>query len=109
MLRFGIVVLTLALTGCATQRFGRLTPLSDTERRVMSCRDIQLETARAEQFLAGIRRTRSGTNAAHVLGFIGDFGIGNVMEGDEAEASGEARLRELSSLAIERHCMVRQP
>lgn len=98
---FGVCVV---LAGCATQRYGRLTPLSDAERAAMTCRDTQLEIVRAEAFLADIRKQRSTTSPAHVFGFMGDFGIGNVVEGDAAEASGAARLVELRALAQQKSC-----
>jgi hypothetical protein len=99
-----MAALGLLLAGCATQRFGRMTDLSAAERQMMECREIRLEIVRAEQFLSSVRMTRRDTNAAHVLGFLGDFGIGNVMEGDAAELSGETRLRQLRDLSAEKNC-----
>ena len=71
---------------------------------MFTCKDIQIEIAKSEQFLASVRKTRAETNTAHVLGFFGDFGIGNSMEGDAAEKSGEARLQELRALSTEKGC-----
>ncbi len=99
-----LLAAALAITGCATQRYGRMTPLSDAERSAMTCRDTQLEIVRAEAFLTDIRKQRGATSGAHVLGFMGDFGIGNVIEGDTAEASGVARLAELRALAQQKSC-----
>ncbi len=70
----------------------------------MTCHDIQIETAKAQQFLDTVRQQRADTNAAHVLGFLGDFGIGNVMEGDAAEASGLKRLQDLHDLSVQKGC-----
>ncbi len=63
-----------------------------------------LEIEKSEFFIADIQRQRRDTKAAHVLGFLGDFGIGNVMEGDAAEASGMERLSQLKALQSEKHC-----
>jgi len=38
------------------------------------------------------------------LGALGDFGIGNVMEGDAAEKSGNDRLNELKALQGAKSC-----
>jgi hypothetical protein len=103
-MRVALTLAALLLAGCATQRYGRLTDVSASERELMECRDIRLETVRTEQFLSNVRMQRRDTNAAHVLGFLGDFGIGNVMEGDAAELSGERRLQQLRDLSVEKHC-----
>ena len=97
-------VTLLSLSACATQRYGRETPVSPGESASLTCDQITLEIEKTEFFLADIRRQRSETSGAHVLGFLGDFGIGNVMEGDAAEASGEQRLSELRSLQSSKSC-----
>ena len=68
------------------------------------CRDTRIELAKSQEFIQSIRAQRSNTNAAHVFGFLGDFGIGNTMEGNAAEASGEIRARELQNLAVQENC-----
>lgn len=99
-----IIAVCLSLAACATQRYGRMTPLSETEKRDFSCHDIKIEQAKADAFLDDVRMTRHGTNGAHVMGFLGDFGIGNVMEGDDAELSGERRMKDLKDLGIRKDC-----
>ncbi len=99
-----VVILCVLAAACATQRFGRATPLSETEKREFTCRDIELDIARTQEFLNDVRMTRHDTNGAHVLGFLGDFGVGNVMEGDAAELSGEKRLKELNDLKVQKGC-----
>ena len=94
----------MLLSACATQRYGRLTDVSATEMNTFTCRDLQIEIAKANEFLASVRDQRRGTSGAHVLGALGDFGIGNVMEGDAAEESGEKRLRTLQGLYAQRGC-----
>lgn len=99
-----ILTSLLILTSCATQRYGRQTSVSGTERTEYTCKDIKLEKAKANEFLSSVRTQRAETNAAHVAGFLGDFGIGNVMEGDAAILSGEKRLKELNDLAVDKGC-----
>lgn len=96
--------LVLALAACATQRYGRLSPLSEAEKQNLTCREISIEIAKAEEFIFQTKRARSDTSGMHVLGFLGDFGIGNVMEGNAAEMSGEVRLKDLKDLSTRRAC-----
>jgi len=99
-----LICIVLLSTSCATQRYGRATPVSDAERRLLDCKDIKLEIIQAEAFLENVRRQRSQTTGAHVLGALGDFGIGNVMEGDAAEESAVERIDQLRSLYTEKDC-----
>jgi hypothetical protein len=99
-----LFALTLALSACATQRYGRVTELSATEKQEFNCKDLRIEIAKSEEFLTSIRMQRRETSGAHVLGALGDFGIGNVMEGDAAELSGEKRLKQLKDLSAEKKC-----
>ena len=100
-----MLIAAMALTaGCATQRYGRMTDLSAAEAQIMECREIRLEIVRAEQFLSQVRIARRDVSAAHVLGFMADFGVGNVMEGDAAELSGERRLAQLRDLSAQKNC-----
>ncbi len=97
-------VIMLSLTACATQRYGRETPVSPGERTALTCEQIEVEIEKTEFFIADIQRQRRDTSGAHVLGFLGDFGIGNVMEGDAAESSGMERLGELEALRATKDC-----
>lgn len=93
-----------ALSACATQRYGRQTDLSATEKQEFDCKDLRIEIAKSEEFLSSVRMQRRDTSGAHVLGALGDFGIGNVMEGDAAELSGEKRLKQLTDLSAQKNC-----
>ena len=105
MLKYSCAALAaILLVGCATQRYGRETPISPGERSSLTCERIALEIEKTNFFIADVQRQRRTTSGAHVLGFLGDFGIGNVMEGDAAEASGMERLNELNALRGERNC-----
>lgn len=103
-IRATFVLLFVLLAGCATQRYGRQNEVSEAEKSMLTCREIQLETAKAEEFLTNLRMQRADTNGAHVLGFLGDFGIGNSMEGDAAELSGQKRLKQLKDISVQKNC-----
>jgi hypothetical protein len=98
------LIVTAILSGCATQRYGREKPISAAEKSNFTCKDVALQTASTEEFLSDLRMQRADTSGAHVLGALGDFGIGNVMEGDAAELSGEKRLKELRELKASKGC-----
>ena len=98
----GLLVLTL--TACATQRYGRMAPLSPGERASLICSQITSEIEKAEFFITDVKRQRNKTTPAHILGALGDLGIGNVMEGDAAEKSGTDRLNELKGLQGAKGC-----
>lgn len=103
-MKYFAIFAMLLFTSCSTQRYGRLTEVSATEKQVYTCKDLQIELAKTEEFLNSVRMQRHDTNGAHVMGFLGDFGIGNVMEGDAAELSGEQRLKQLKDLSAEKRC-----
>jgi hypothetical protein len=96
--------LSVALSSCAVERFGRLTNLTETEKQNFTCKDIKIEIAKAEEFTKNVKTARGEVKATHVLGFMGDFGIGNHMEGSAAEASGEQRLSDLRMLKDNKGC-----
>lgn len=106
-MRIGIIssiILIIALSSCATQRYGRAAPVSDREAEILDCKQVELEIVKTEAFLEDVRRQRSDVSGAHVLGALGDFGIGNVMEGDAAEQSGIDRLDKLRALQRQKKC-----
>lgn len=92
----------LLLSGCATKRFGRMQEVSYVERTELSCREIDIEIAKTRQFLDQINE--DDFDGRDILGFLGDFGIGNAMERSDAVKSGQARLEELQALRAENGC-----
>ncbi|MCC6909859.1 MAG: tetratricopeptide repeat protein [Phycisphaerales bacterium] len=97
-----LLCLLLMLTGCATKRYGRMQPVSATERQQLSCREIDIEIAKTREFLDQINA--EGFDGRDVLGILGDFGIGNAMERGDAVKSGKKRLDELEALRVEKGC-----
>ena len=98
-----IILPALVLAGCATKRYGRLQPLTGAERVAYSCREIDLEIAKVQAFQQQVIEGAQ-FNVASVLGILGDYGIGNSMERNAAEASAARRLGQLSDLKAERGC-----
>lgn len=92
------------LAGCATQRFGREQPISTTERKLLTCSQIELEIAQAAAFVENTRALNRKFTAEDVFGFIGDLGIGNSAEYHAAVNSGLMRFSQLKELLNEKGC-----
>lgn len=99
-----IVPLVLSLSACATVNYGRLQPLTSAEQSMYTCREAEIEIAKATDFLKNIEAQKAGISDADVLGFLGDFGIGNSIEYSEATKSGVARLTQLQELFAAKQC-----
>lgn len=98
-----LVATALMLSGCATKRYGRLTPVSGAESANYTCREIAIELSKVEAFEDAIKEG-SKTNFASVAGFLGDWGIGNSMEKGAAERSAAARRQQLRQLDAQKGC-----
>lgn len=98
---------TLALTGCATKHYGRQGELTSYEKETMTCREIALENAKVMGFLDHVEK-ESEFDGRSVLSFLGDFGIGNLMEKDNAVKSAHTRLKQLSDLSAQKSCDAEQ-
>lgn len=98
-----VAMMAVAVSGCATKRYGRLQPLTGAERASYSCREIDIELAKVEAFELQIAEGAQ-FNMASVLGILGDFGIGNSMEKGAAEKSAKQRRVQLNDLRAEKGC-----
>lgn len=97
---------TALLTACATVNYGRVPSLSDAERTAYTCHEIDIELVKAQSFVDGVVAQAKGVSGKDVLGFLGDFGIGNSLEYDEAIASGTQRVIDLKELQRVKGCPV---
>lgn len=100
---FAVGCIALAVSGCATKRYGRLQPVSGAESSFYSCREIELEMAKVESFRNQVS-DGAKVNFASVAGFLGDWGIGNSMEKNAAEKSANERMVQLSGLKAAKGC-----
>jgi len=92
------------LAGCATKNYGRQGELTGFERSSLTCREIALEEAKVMGFLDHIEK-ESQFDGRSVLSFLGDFGIGNMMEKDNATQSANTRLKQLKEVANQKGCV----
>jgi len=101
-----MISVAVALGGCATKRYGRLQPLTAAETQVYDCRDIEVEIAKVEAFRQQVS-DGARINGASVMGFLGDWGIGNANEKNSAERTATQRMQDLLALRAQRQCGVR--
>lgn len=97
------LILCVGLAGCATKNHGRLAPVSSLEKTELTCREIDIEISKVHAFLTQVS-DKSQIDGRSVLGFLGDFGIGNAMERSAAEESARKRLDELTTLRAAKGC-----
>jgi hypothetical protein len=74
----------------------------------MSCREIQLEQAKVNGFTQAVEK-ESEFSGRSILSFLGDFGIGNMIEKRSAMESAENRARQMQTLSDQRRCTEAQP
>ncbi|OCG16916.1 MULTISPECIES: hypothetical protein [unclassified Gilliamella] len=98
-----ILCLALVLTGCATKNYGRQGELTQYEKDTMTCREIALEQAKIEGFKEHVEK-ESQFDGRSVLSFLGDFGVGNVIEKGEALKSANRRLEQLKDVEKQKEC-----
>ena len=98
-----ILYLALGLTGCATKNYGRQGELTQYEKDTMTCREIALEKAKVQGFIEHVDK-ESKFDGRSVLSFLGDFGVGNVIEKGEALKSANRRLAQLKEVEEKKDC-----
>lgn len=92
-----LIILTLIISGCATKQYPQSPIVTSEETANMDCKAVQLEIARTHSIQSEIDSTGQ-FDGRTVLGFLGDFGIGNGMAKTEARKKAQARLNQLESL-----------
>lgn len=101
-----IILIVLLLNGCATKHYGRQGTLTNYEKETLTCREIKLEIAKIEGFIDYINDKSRTIDGKEVLAFLGDFGIGNVIEAYDARESADIRILELIKLQLSKECAV---
>ncbi len=100
------IVVTLGivfLQGCATKNYGRQGILSSYEYETMTCREINLELAKMQGFIEYVNK-ESEFSGKDVLAILGDFGVGNYMEKNDAIKSANNRIVALNDLKKHKQC-----
>jgi hypothetical protein len=100
ILLFAMIVF---LSGCATKRYGRLQPVTGYEANACTCESIKIELSKIDAFELQVAR-ESEFSAMSVASFLGDFGIGNVIEKDAALKTAKERRVQLNDLSASKGC-----
>ena len=98
-----LLVLMVASSGCATKHYGRMNTLSEVEKSAYDCTAIDIEIAKCEEFINHVE-SESSLDGRSLLSFLGDYGIGNKMEKDDALKTARERLSALKGLRYAKHC-----
>lgn len=101
----GVALAALSLTGCATKQFAQAGEVTDTERTMLSCREIDVEMAKTQ----GIQQTinkQAEFSGLDVLAFLGDWGIGNAIAEHKAQASATKRMADLNNMRAAKNCPI---
>jgi hypothetical protein len=93
----------LALQGCATKTYGRLNPLTETEKSSLTCSDILTEITKVFAFTNSVNKGAQFSGGDVVAAAI-DTGIGNEIEKKAALDSAAQRLNQLKELSLARKC-----
>lgn len=102
-LRITLAVALICVAGCSTKNYGRQPDLTEFETKTMTCREIDLEQAKVQGFIKHVDQ-ESEFDGRSVLSFLGDFGVGNVMEKDSAMESATSRLTQLGNARAAKDC-----
>jgi hypothetical protein len=98
---FAISIFTVQ--GCATKNYGKQGILTNYEKEVMTCREIDLESAKLREFIDYVKK-ESELSWRDVIAFFGDLTIGNNLEKSAALNSADKRLVQLRELREAKKC-----
>lgn len=99
-----LVSIASIFTACSTKRYGRLQNVTEIESEYLTCKAIDVEIDKAQNFLKNANNKNNEIDKEYILGILGDFGIGNRMEYSEAIKSAKNRLVELEKLQTNKTC-----
>lgn len=98
-----LVAVALSLYGCAIKQYAQSQSVSPTEATALDCKAIGQELAKCRSTQEEIERT-GDFDGRTVLGFLGDFGIGNAMAKDTARQKNQDRMNQLESIKVAKNC-----
>lgn len=93
----------ILLTGCATKQYPQAPAVTTEEAASFDCKTLMLEIAKAHSVQNQINETGS-FDGRTVMGFMGDFGLGNGLAKSAASTKADARLMQLENLSTARNC-----
>lgn len=91
------ILIAMLLSGCALKQYPQSANVSDAEAQTYDCAALNQEIAKSQSVKQQIDKTGE-FDALTVLGFVGDFGIGNGIAKASANNKAAARLQQLENL-----------
>lgn len=92
-----VILIAMLLSGCALKQYPQSANVSDAEAQTYDCVALNQEIAKSQSVKQQIDKTGE-FDALTVLGFVGDFGIGNGIAKASANNKAAARLQQLENL-----------
>lgn len=92
-----VILIALLLSGCALKQYPQSAKMRDAEAQTYDCAALNQEIAKSQSVQQQIDKTGE-FDALTVLGFVGDFGIGNGLAKASANSKVKARLEQLQKL-----------
>lgn len=92
-----VILIAMLLSGCALKQYPQSANVSDAEAQTYDCAALNQEIAKSQSVKQQIDKTGE-FDALTVLGFVGDFGIGNGIAKASANNKATARLQQLENL-----------
>lgn len=97
MTKIASLLAVMLLSGCALKQYPASPPVSEVQKTTLDCASVEKEIASQQQVQQQIDKTGE-FSALTVLGFIGDFGIGNGVAKSLAQKHADRRMNELKQL-----------
>lgn len=90
--------------GCATQRYGRMIDVVESEADNLDCNQIEIEIDKCNAFIRDVNTRNKKFTGKDIISFLGDFGIGDSWEVTDAIDSATRRTAQLEKLRSEKKC-----
>ncbi|WP_313570055.1 hypothetical protein [Pantoea piersonii] len=97
MKKLVLITAVLLLSACATKQYPQTPAVTDEEAVALDCQALEREIAKTHGIQQEIKQT-SNFDYRTVMGFLGDFGIGNGIARHNASEKAKSRLSQLQAL-----------
>lgn len=101
--KFSLCLCLFLLASCATKQYPQAPSVTSEEASAFDCKALNQEIAKAHSVQNQIKET-GNFDARTVMGFIGDFGLGNGLAKSAATEKADSRLMQLQNIKIARNC-----
>lgn len=99
MCKYLFMISVLIISGCATKQYPIASPVSFDEANILDCKGVEQDIARVQSVQQEIEQIGE-FDGQTVIGFLGDFGIGNGLAKSDARKKAQNRLNKLEVLKV---------